>query len=275
MKISGITEKEIKNAWHSYLTTGNLPSGVKSHWFEHKSLRPLVKLLPKSPRCDICYFPFKGIGGFLSDKLLGLRSSNLNPHLCNLCERFATEYHGGIEIEMAVVFVDVRNSTPMAEKMSAEQFSKLINRFYHDVTESFYHNYGLVQKFQGDEVGGFFVPGIAGTKFVAKAVMTGKQALEALGYGTPSGPWIDAGVGIHTGIAYAGSIAMSNGVTDISILGDTVNTAARLTSHANRGEIIISEATRINANLSTDTLEQRKLTLKGKSEEMMAWVITI
>jgi len=270
MKASGISEEVIKNAWYTYLNTGNMASGIKSKWFERKSLRPLVKLLPKSPRCDICYYPFRGVGGYLSRKLLGVRASNLNPHLCNLCERFAMVYHGGVEIEMAVVFVDVRNSTPMAEKMSAEEFSKQINRFYRAVTESFYHNSGLVEKL----VGGFFVPGFAGSGFVSKAVKTGRQALKALGYGTPSGPWIDAGVGIHTGIAYAGSVTTTSGVTDISILGDTVNTAARLTSQAQQGEIVLSEATRIGAKLPTKKLEQRKLVLKGKSGEMKAWVIS-
>ena len=270
MKESGITEEEIKNAWYVYMTTGN---SINHRWFESKSLRPLVKLLPRSPRCDICYYPFKGVGGFISRKLLGVEASPLNPHLCNLCERFATKYHGGVEMEIAVMFVDVRNSTSMAEKMSAEEFSKQINRFYKAVTETYYHNYGLVQKFQGDEVGGFFVPGIAGTGFVSKAVKTGKHAVKALGYGTPSGPWIDAGVGIHTGIAYVGSVTTTTGVTDISILGDTVNTAARLTSHAGPGEIIISEETLRKAALSTENLEMRKLSLKGKSLEMNAWVI--
>jgi len=270
-----ITEAEIKNAWYTYMTTGNMPKSVKARWFEHKMFRPLAKKLPRSPRCDICYFPFKGFGGFISRKFLGVEPSDLNPHLCNLCERFANVYKGGAELEMAVVFVDVRNSTPMAESMSAEEFSKHINRFYSAVTESFYRNYGLVEKFQGDEVGGFFVPGFAGHGYVGKAVKTARQALAALGFGTASGPWIDAGVGIHTGIAYVGSVTTTSGITDISILGDTVNTAARLTSQAGSGEIIMSEETRSRAKLSTEGLDKRKLILKGKSGELEAWAMKV
>ena len=126
MKESKISEEEIKNAWYIYLTTGEMATNVHAHWYDRKGVRPFVKYLPRSPRCDICYFPFAGIGGFLSRKLLGIEASKLNPHLCNLCERFATKYHGGVEIKTSVMFVDMRNSTSMAEQLSPEEFSKKI-----------------------------------------------------------------------------------------------------------------------------------------------------
>ncbi len=267
------SEAEIREAWYTYMSTGNMPKSVKARWFEHKLFRPLVKRLPRSPRCDICYFPFEGVGGYISRNFLGLVPSSLNPHICNFCERFANTYYGGAEIEMSVVFIDIRNSTSLAENMSAAEFSKLVNRFYSQVTGIFYANYGLVEKFQGDEVGGFFVPGFAGTAFVARAVKTAEQALAALGYGSQEGPWIDAGVGIHTGIAYVGTVTTTSGITDISILGDTVNTAARLTAKAGSGEIIISEVTRSRARIPTEGLEQRTLELKGKSGQMEAWAM--
>lgn len=169
----------------------------------------------------------------------------------------------------------MRNSTQLAEKLSAEEFSKKINRFYKAVTEIFYKNNGLVEKFQGDEIGGFFVPGIAGPQFVLNAIKTAKQALKALGHKSSSGAWLHAGIGIHTGITYVGSVTASGGVTDISVLGDTVNVAARLTSHAASGEIIISEATLIASGISRNELEHRVLTLKGKTGELDAWVIRI
>ena len=273
MKESKISEEEIKRTWRHFLSTGDMPENVHASWFERKSLRPLIRRMPKDPRCSICYIPFKGIGGFLWKTFFRVEASKLNPHMCNLCERFADKYQGGVEIETAVMFIDIRNSTPMAEKLSAEEFSKKINRFYRAVTGIFYRNYGWVQKFQGDEVGGFFVPGYAGPGFVSNAIKAGRQALKALGYHSSSEPWIHAGVGIHTGIAYVGTVTTSSGATDISVLGDTVNTAARLTSQAAPGEIIISEATRKAANISPDQLEYRKLILKGKTAEMDAWIL--
>jgi class 3 adenylate cyclase len=48
-------------------------------------------------------------------------------------------------------------------------------------------------------------------------------------------------VGIHSGIACVGNVTTHSDISDVSILGDTVNIAARLASHASGGEIIISE----------------------------------
>jgi len=269
-----ISEEEIKNAWYTFLTTGEMPPSVNVSWFEHKFFRPIIKRLPKNPRCRICYLPFKGFGGFLFRNFFGAESSKLNPQLCNLCERFADKYRGGAELEIAVMFVDIRNSTAMAEKISAEEFSKKVNRFYAAVTKVFYRNYGMVEKFQGDEVGGFFVPGFTGPGYRKSAVKAAPEALESLGYHSSAGPWIEVGVGIHSGRTYVGSVTTHSGMSDVSILGDTVNTAARLASHAAGGEIIISEDIRKGAGISLDTVVSRRLALKGKTTEMNAWVIS-
>jgi adenylate cyclase len=275
MARSKIPESVIKHAWHTYLTTGNMPHSLRAPWFEHKALRPIVKRLPRSPRCRICYFPFEGIGGWLSKTLLKLEPSTLNPYMCNLCERFATEYHGGVELEISIMFVDVRGSTAMAEKLSPEEFSRQINRFYKLATEVFYNHDGLVEKLLGDEVAGFFVPGFAGPKHALAAVNAGRHILRVMGYGGFSEPWIPVGAGIHTGLAYIGSVEADGGVSNISILGDAVNVAARLTSLAAPGELIISEETRQAAELKTDGMEARTLSLKGKSQSVDTRVIRI
>ena len=275
MAKSDIDEEIIRNAWYTYLTTGNMPRSLHAPWFERKSLRPFIKRIPRSPRCRICYLPFDGIGGYLTRTLLGVEPSALHPHLCNLCERFATKYHGGVEIEISIMFVDVRGSTTMAETSSAEQFSKKINGFYRAATEVFYKHNGLVEKLIGDEVAGFFVPGFAGPNHAHAAVQAGNDVLRVMGYGSSSGPWIPVGVGIHTGAAYVGSVSAEGGVSNISILGDAVNTAARLTSLAAPGELLMSEETRLAAGWEIGTMESRCLSLKGKSKTVDAWALRI
>lgn len=273
MNLTAVTEEEIKNAWYTYLTTGDMPPSVNAAWFEHKTFRPVVKRLPKSPRCRICYIPFEGIGGWIFRKIFGVAASLLTPHLCNQCERFANKYQGGAEVESAVIFVDIRNSTRMAEKMSAAEYSRVVNRFYTAITNVIYRNYGMVEKFQGDEVGGFFVPGFTGPEYNKNVVKAAREALVTLGYHTTEGPWIEVGIGIQSGLTYVGSVTTYSGVSDITILGDTVNTAARLVSQAGSGEILISEEVRKGAGIPTDTLESRRLMLKGKAEEMEVWVV--
>ena len=275
MSNTKISKSFVKEVWYSYLTTGDMPASLKPPWFERKAFRPLIKRLPKSPRCDICYMPFDGIGGWVSKSLLDVGPSKLNPRLCNLCERYAEKYNGGVELEISILFVDVRGSTTMAEDVSPEEYSSKIYRFYRTATEIFYRNNGFVEKLLGDEVAGFFVPGFAGPKHAKVAYDTGKKILKAMGYGGSSEPWIPVGVGINTGVAYVGSVNADNGITDISMLGDSVNTAARLTSLAGAGEILISEATRKAAELQPDGMEPRDLQLKGKRRTVKAWALKL
>lgn len=266
-------EELIREIWHTYLTTGDTPSFLRQPWFGRKAFRPLIKQMPKSPRCDVCYIPFGGIGGKISKAFWNVEPSKLNPHLCNLCENFAAEFHGGVELEISMMFVDVRGSTSMAERMLPEEYSKLINHFYRAATEEYYKGNGFVEKLLGDEVAGFFVPGFAGKNHAEVAVETGKRIMKAMGYGTSSGPWMPVGVGINTGLAYVGSVSAEGGATDVAMLGDSVNIAARLTSLAKAGEILMSESTRKAAGLSPEDMESCTFKLKGKSEEVTAWAL--
>ena len=264
----------IKKVWHTFLTTGEIIKEVDPPWYERKAFRPILKRLPSSPRCDVCYIPFSGVGGTISRMFWNVEPSKMNPHLCNNCERFARKFNGGIELEISMLFVDVRGSVTLAETMPLGEYRKLISRFYRAATEEFYKSYGFVEKLIGDEVAGYFVPGFAGENHAKVAIETGKRILKALGYGNSSTPWLPAGIGINTGVAYVGSVNLeSSEAMDIAMLGDSVNITARLTAQAGPGEILISNSSLEASGLKTDGLESRNLKLKGKSEEVLAWVM--
>lgn len=91
--------------------------------------------------------------------------------------------------------------------------------------------------------------------------------MRAMGYGRSSEPWIPVGMGINTGVAYVGSVNAGSGITDISMLGDAVNTTARLTSLAGAGEILISEAARKAADLRPGWNGCSQLTIKGQTKD--------
>ena len=120
--------------------------------------------------------------------LLDKRQSNLNPNLCNACEKFAIENQGGAEIELSLLFADVRGSTTLAEKMSALQFSQLINRFYNSVTNVLIHSDALIDRLVGDQVIGLFVPGFAGSEHAQRAIKAAQDIMVATGHGKPSRP---------------------------------------------------------------------------------------
>ena len=129
---------------------------------------------------------------------------------------------------------------------------------------------GIVDKFVGDEAVALFIPGFAGKDHAARAVETARELLMETGHGTGE-PWIPVGIGIHTGVSYVGYIGEGDAL-DFTALGDTVNTAARLTSMARAGEIVMSDATATAAGLDTSALERRTLELRGREQSVEAWV---
>ena len=80
---------------------------------------------------------------------------------------------------------------------------------------------------------------------------------------------------MHTGNAFVGALGSEEGVTDITVLGDTPNTAARLSSNAGEGEILVSEPACVSAGIDCSGLDSRSLELKGKSSPMEVWVMHV
>jgi adenylate cyclase len=273
---SELDEKEaarITEIWHTYLTTGDMPDSLSAPWFSKKQLRPLYLHLPAEPRCHTCYYPFSGIGGSIMRRVFGIKPSKLNPHVCNLCDNFLEQHPGGAEVQITILFADVRGSTQLAEKMAPAAFGDLMKRYFDIVTKVVYESGALVEKIAGDAVTAFFTEGFSRSNPAGDAIQTGQEILKATGHGSPEGPWIPVGVGIHTGLAYVGSVRSDSGGSDIGVLGDTANTGARLSSLARAGEVLVSQAAAEAAGLDRAGIEMRKLALKGRTEPVEAWVL--
>ena len=233
-----------------------------------KQMPRLFHFLPHDPRCKLCNAPFQGVGGKLVGTFFGRKQSNLNPQFCNICEDFARKFPGGAEVEMSMLFVDVRGSTALSESMSAMEFQKLINRFFVGTTKIISDEFGLVEKLAGDAVAAFWGAGFAGKDYVARTIRSAQKIQKAMNMEK-----IPVGAGVHTGIAYFGAMGEENGLINISAIGDEVNTAARIASKATAGEILVSEAALSQAKIDTGKLESRKLELKGISEPILVHVI--
>ena len=248
----------VDEMWQKNLTEGNI---------RMKHYRHLYGLLPSNPRCVNCHRPFAGTGGALLRILQRVHKSAKNPRFCAACHSFTTQFPGGAEIVLTMLFVDVRGSTPLAEKMHAAEFSRLMNRFYEAAINVLVRADAFIDKLVGDEVTALFIPGFAGKEHARRAVEAGQALLRVTGHGGPGGPWVPVGVGVHTGTAWVGSIAGASGAAaDFTALGDNVNITARLASKAGAGEVLVSEATCDAARIDTGGLEKRDLELKGKSE---------
>jgi adenylate cyclase len=174
-------------------------------------------------------------------RMIGKRPSDKNPNICNLCFDFMARHHGGAEIECTLLFADVRGSTTIAEGMSATSFRALLDRFYTTASTVVFDRDGHVDKFVGDELVAIFFPTLAGKRHAARAVAAARALLVATGDATPGDPWLPLGAGVHTGPTWVGAVGDAVHV-ELTALGDTVNTTARLASVARAGEILATKA---------------------------------
>jgi adenylate cyclase len=194
-----------------------------------KKAQRVFRRLPRDPRCKLCQNPFGGMGGKLS-ALMGRKPSRKNPNLCQYC--FDHLPSGGIEIDIGMVFADVRGSTEMGERSSATEFAGHLNRFYATATEVLIRHDGVVDKLIGDEVMALFFSGFAGPDYRRKA------ALAAIDLATAVQD-LPVGVAANAGMAFVGNVG-SGTVLDFTALGDAVNIGARLQAHASPGEVVLS-----------------------------------
>ena len=236
-----------------------------------RSLRNIFRLIPNGPRCKFCNGPYHGIGGAIF-RMIGKGPSSLTPQLCNQCYGFTSQHLGGTEIELTMLFADVRGSTPLATSMSPMAYSKLISRFFGVANEVFIRSDALLNRLVGDQVIGLYVPGFAGPNHRGKAILAAQKLLRETGHDSSDGPWLPIGVGVHTGVAFLGSVGSYEHAVDIAVLGDPPNTAARLSSSAATGEILISEDAYV-PEVNLEGLEKRQLTLKGKSNPVNVYVM--
>jgi adenylate cyclase len=240
--------------WHAFLTRGDS---------NERKVRQVFRRIPHGPRCKMCAAPFGGFGAPFM-RMIGKRPSDKNPTMCNSCFEFMAKNHGGAEIECTFLFADVRGSTTIAEGMTATQFRGLLDRFYATATTVVFDHDGSVDKFVGDELVAMFFPLLTGDRHAARAIESARALFRATGHTDGDGPWLPLGAGVHTGPAWVGAVG-DGAHTELTALGDTVNTTARLAAVAGAGEILVTTDTAGAAGLQPG-LEARSLHLKGKGQ---------
>ena len=246
-----------RSAWDTVLTDGHA-SLVKA--------RKLFRYLPSEPRCKVCNNPFGGLAGRVL-AAAGFTPSRKNPNLCSLCCDALPA--GGSEVDIAILFADVRGSTALGQRGAATDFASLLNRFYITATRTLLRHDAVIDKLIGDEVMAFFVRGISGPEYRTRAVEAGIDLLKAVGYGSPEGPWLELGVAVNAGVAFVGNVGES--VVDFTALGDPVNISARMQQHAAGGELLVAPGV---AEALMAEAPRRRLELRGCRQPVNAFVLS-
>lgn len=241
--------------WHRLLIEGYEPL---------KNAQRLFRRLPSDPRCKLCQNPFGGVGGRLFG-VIGRKPSRKNPNLCQYC--FDHLPPGGIEIDIGVLFADVRNSTGMGERSSATEFADQLNRFYSMATETLIRHDAVIDKLIGDEVMDLFIPGLAGPDYRSK---TARAAVDLAAAASD----MPVGVAANAGVAFVGNVG-SGTVLDFTALGDAVNVGARLQSFASPGEAVLSSDLYELISQDHPNARAEELQVKGRAEPVSVAVLAV
>jgi adenylate cyclase len=234
--------------------------------------------LPSPPRCKMCYVPFGGMGGRLM-RLRGKGRSQRNPRFCNACDAFITAFPGGAEVDLSILFVDVRNSVGLAERVGPTVFSGIMREYFAVATEQLIDTDGFVIEFMGDAVAGIYPPGFCGQGHARKAIMAAERIIRSKMPLTPDGLELPVGVGVHTGTVFIGTVAIvkapgvEGGYHDVQPFGDNVNVASRLSNLAAPRQALISEAALAAAGYDASSLQSERHELKGRTAPIKTYAV--
>ncbi len=227
-------------------------------------------ILPSPPRCKLCLAPFNGIGGWFLRRL-DIKVSNRNPRFCNACDTFLRTYPGGTNVTLSMMFVDIRNSVPLSEKLGPKAFHDVVAGLRDAALRAMAKTDGSVLEYHGDAVIGVWPPGIAGENHAAKAIAAAEELVAHHPKSISSDDEVPIGISVHTDMVYMGTIASTTcDLQEISAFGYGVNLAARLADKAEAGKALVSESALQAAHRAMDEQHRCTLTLKGIDQPVNA-----
>jgi|TARA_B110000046_G_C13017437_1_gene409499 adenylate cyclase len=153
---------------------------------------------------------------------------------------------GGERKEMTFLFMDICGFTPISEhyknKDDAEGLVALINNYLNEMTNIILNNGGTIDKYMGDCIMAFWNAPLPCDNHAEMAVKSAIEIEDKTNelrrkYQEQGLPPINVGTGINTGTCIVGNMG-SESRFDYSVIGDSVNLAARLESTAARGDYL-------------------------------------
>ena len=175
----------------------------------------------------------------------------------------------GEEVEVTVMFIDVRNFTGIAERASAPEVVATVNRLFERVVPTIHEHGGHVDKFVGDGLLAVFGAPRRQADHAEQALAAALEIERAVGQ--EFGGELSIGVGLNSGRVVAGNVG-GGGRFEFSVIGDAVNVAARVEAATRKtgDTVLVSEHTRaLLSDGAAASLEERPtVPLKGKTEEV-------
>jgi adenylate cyclase len=186
---------------------------------------------------------------------------------------------GGEKRPVAVLFSDIRGFTPLSETMRPDDMASLLSEYFTEMVECVFRHDGTLDKFMGDAVMAQWGAPIACGNDADRALLAAIDMMRALQrlnakWKTEGRPQLQHGIAVNYGEAFAGNIGSERRL-EFTVIGDTVNTAYRLCSAAEAGQILITEEMK-QALLSPPRLTAcPPMELKGKSQPIPVYCVVL
>jgi adenylate cyclase len=152
---------------------------------------------------------------------------------------------GGTKRPVVVFFSDIRGFTSMSEEMSPDEIATVLTEYFTEMVEIIFEHSGTLDKFMGDAIMALWGAPIELDDAADRAIQAAIRQQEILAelnekWKEQGRRQVEIGIGINFGEVFAGNIG-SDRRLEYTVIGDAVNTAARLCSKAGPGEILISD----------------------------------
>ncbi|MDD5224563.1 MAG: adenylate/guanylate cyclase domain-containing protein [bacterium] len=201
-----------------------------------------------------------------------------SPEVIDLIMKQASDSEGKIPAtvrEITILFADIRNFTSLSENLPPPEIAELLNEFFAYSTETIFRYHGSLNKFLGDGLMAIFGAPLPRKNHAESAVRTALDLMretEKYCARLPVSKRFAIKIGINTGEVVVGSFGNPKRM-EYTALGDEVNTASRLESTAEAGQILISERTREMIRDLFPTREIGYITLKGKARQVKVFEV--
>src|SRR4051794_19928398 len=171
----------------------------------------------------------------------------------------------GEDVELTVMFVDIRDFTVFAERSTARETVTYLNDFFGVVVPLLERHGGHASKFIGDGVMGVFGAPERRADHASRALAAACEIAAAVE--ERYGDALRVGIGLNSGPVSAGSVG-GGGRLEFTVIGDPVNVASRVErlTRETGDSVLLTEATRCLLDGRTEVEPRGEVSLKGKSE---------
>lgn len=178
---------------------------------------------------------------------------------------------------ITVLFADIAGSTAIAERMDPEDWTAVVGQAFARMNATVERYDGTIARLMGDGLLAFFGAPVAHEDDPERAVRCALDMVKSIGelgaaHHAKHGDDLQVRVGINTGPVVVGIVG-TDAAHEYTAMGDAVNVAARMQSHARPGSVLVTAATHRFIAPLVDSRDLGRLELKGKADAVHAFEV--